>query len=262
MFSTPGGLAAYLPDSWQEMISKGGLTVAFLISGLAGCSESGLVPTATPTTPAAASATSQPTTRAAMFASAAAIVAPIFEHGEGIAVTGCVVIAPPVFLTEEEGRQIIIEELKKVGVNMSVQNVHLKTMTVRQRQTVVVDDSPLGREVRDTEVDVPYELVLDLVDPEKHVAAEYISKRGCNELGGVSRNAMGFDYGYRDCAGKLADAIRRDGKGHFVGVFYDPGNIKPGHGWLNKNEAESISRDELRQQVRDFAEWLRQRGVI
>ena len=47
-------------------------------------------------------------------------VAPIFEHGDGRGATGCVVVSPPVFLSEEEGMQILREELAKHGV-------HLKT---------------------------------------------------------------------------------------------------------------------------------------
>ena len=40
-------------------------------------------------------------------------VAPIFEHGEGRLATGCIVITPPVFLSEEEGMQILREEFAK-----------------------------------------------------------------------------------------------------------------------------------------------------
>ncbi|MFI5378099.1 MAG: hypothetical protein ACHRHE_02220 [Tepidisphaerales bacterium] len=260
MLSTPGRLAEYLPDSWQDMIAKGGLTVAFLISGVAGCSESGQVPTATPTTRAAASAASQPTTRTAMLASAAAIVAPIFEHGEGMAVTGCVVIAPPVFLTEEEGRQIIIEELRKAGVSLSAHDVQVNDIRMK-RLTTLVSERDGKIEWSEGEVEVSCPLVIDLVDPDRHVAAQYISKGDCRFFNDSTFASTVQRFNFKDNAGRLADAIKRDGKGHFVGVFYDPGN----RAWPEKaarNGAETVSREQLRQQVRDFAEWLRQRGVI
>ena len=45
-------------------------------------------------------------------------VAPIFKHGEGRGATGCVVVSPPVFLSEEEGMQILREELAKHGIQL------------------------------------------------------------------------------------------------------------------------------------------------
>jgi len=42
-------------------------------------------------------------------------VAPIFEHGKGRGVFGGEV-APPRFLTEEEARNVIVDEAKKAGV--------------------------------------------------------------------------------------------------------------------------------------------------
>ena len=254
------GLTKHLPAAWQDMITKGGLTVAFLVSGLAGCSESGSVPTAAPATRVAASAASQPTIRVAMLASTAAIVAPIFEHGEGMAVTGCVVIAPPVFLTEEEGRQIIIEELRKAGVILSAHDVQLNDIRMK-RLTTLVSERDGKIEWSEGEVEVSCPLVIDLVDPDRHVAAQYISKGDCRFFNDSRFASTVQKFNFKDNAGRLADAIKRDGKGHFVGVFYDPGN----RAWPDKaarNGAETASRDQLRQQVRDFAEWLRQRRVI
>ena len=46
------------------------------------------------------------------------IVAPIFEHGAGRGAEGCRAVAPPVFLSEEEGMQILREELAKHGVQL------------------------------------------------------------------------------------------------------------------------------------------------
>jgi hypothetical protein len=83
----------------------------------------------------------------------------------------------------------------------------------------------------------------------------------------------------------LAGEIKTSGKGNFFGVFYEPASLveqrrRPTAEELKgKNEKEQQevrqkfwkeaeekakkgSRDELRKQVQDFAEWLRQRGVI
>ena len=50
---------------------------------------------------------------------ASVLVAPIFEHGKGRGATGCIVIAPPVFLSEEDARQAIEEELKRIKINFT-----------------------------------------------------------------------------------------------------------------------------------------------
>lgn len=58
-------------------------------------------------------------------AGAKAVVAPIFEHGEGRGATGCVVVNPPVFLSEQDAMQVIREELPKSGVSLSEGSVLL-----------------------------------------------------------------------------------------------------------------------------------------
>jgi hypothetical protein len=45
---------------------------------------------------------------------AVAIVAPIFRHGEGFGATGCIVMSPPVLLSEEEALQVIREEMATI----------------------------------------------------------------------------------------------------------------------------------------------------
>jgi hypothetical protein len=52
-----------------------------------------------------------------------AIVAPLFSHGDGRGATGCVVSAPPVFLSEEEALQIITEELSRHGLSFANRNI-------------------------------------------------------------------------------------------------------------------------------------------
>jgi hypothetical protein len=52
-------------------------------------------------------------------------VAPIFEYGAGRAGDGCVVVNPPVFLSEQDAMQVIREELKKSGVVLGDEKVIL-----------------------------------------------------------------------------------------------------------------------------------------
>ena len=65
-----------------------------------------------------------------------AIVAPIFVHGEGRGAVGCVVVNPPVFLSEQDAMQVIREELKKAGVVLSDNKVPLHGISIPQHREV------------------------------------------------------------------------------------------------------------------------------
>ena len=62
-----------------------------------------------------------------------AIVAPIFQHGEGRGATGCIVMSPPVFLSEEEALQVIREEMAAKGVQLGTNQTTVAGITRRTR---------------------------------------------------------------------------------------------------------------------------------
>ena len=62
-----------------------------------------------------------------------AVVAPVFEHGDGRGVTGSILTTPPVFLTEEEGLQVLRDELAEVGVELSKQAVEVNGVRIGER---------------------------------------------------------------------------------------------------------------------------------
>lgn len=57
-------------------------------------------------------------------------VAPIFEHGVGHGAFGCQAVNPPVFLSEEEARQVIVEEGKRAGIFFSPDSITLPDIKV------------------------------------------------------------------------------------------------------------------------------------
>lgn len=59
-------------------------------------------------------------------------VAPIFVHGEGAGATGCVVMNPPVFITEEEAKQVIINEFKKNNIDIDINTKKQITLSKKQ----------------------------------------------------------------------------------------------------------------------------------
>jgi hypothetical protein len=110
-------------------------------------------------------ATGDPTPAAT---SPVSMVAPLFLHGEGRGSTGCVVVNPPLFLSEEEGRAVIQEELWTVG------------LTFRMDNTTVDGFVPVGAEGQALQYWVPRQWRDDLV-------TQWSTLTDTTDLGAVER---------------------------------------------------------------------------
>jgi hypothetical protein len=223
-----------------------------------------------------------------------AIVAPIFEHGEGRGAGGCVVITPPVYLSEEEALQIVKEELAKHGVQLE-SGVVLKDLTIAPRRVQQVEDDEKSKKKVPLE-DQAAPLRLSGMDAKKSIAVEFVGWENYRKLGGVDSyhvdivNSDGEVIGTsacsvrecdcRDAATYVAAEIGRKGKQRlYVGVLFDP----VGHNTLlrdvragktpkakdfksaveeMKKAAAEESKKLLRQQAQDFAAWLKQQKAI
>ncbi|MCZ7584672.1 MAG: hypothetical protein M5R36_15785 [Deltaproteobacteria bacterium] len=64
-----------------------------------------------------------------------AIVAPVFEHGEGRGSIGCVMVNGPVFLSEEEALAVIKTALEKRGLTGFGSPKEYPEITIAQRLT-------------------------------------------------------------------------------------------------------------------------------
>jgi len=92
-------------------------------------------------------------------------------------------IAPPVFLTEEEARQIIIEELQKAGVKLSAQDVELKDVHIKPKsRSNVMTKGGKSEVVHYGEDARPFRV--DLMDADRRVAVEFVSQADYLEPGG------------------------------------------------------------------------------
>ncbi|MHC5053308.1 MAG: hypothetical protein ACYTKD_01175 [Planctomycetota bacterium] len=252
------------------------------------------IPEHTPVTPVDPQSDVEPPARA--------VVAPIFEHGEGRGATGCVVVSPPVFLSEEEALQIITEELAANGVKMPERDLVLKGVAVSPRVYERGPEEPRekARLVEDKEAAGPLEL--DATDAGGEIAVEFVSRQDYSTLGGanpgrgriaskpivnedgtisVSGGGWGSsvsEYDFKDAAGWVSKAVASQGPGLYFGAFYDPMTYterawSSGRKALSKEERDSLwekakadaaarSRALLREQVKDFVEWLKGQGVI
>lgn len=218
-----------------------------------------------------------------------ATVAPVFEHGDGRAATGCVVVAPPAFLSEEDARAVIREELEKQGIRLDQHDRIVKNISITKAEMGFQQEGdpriPTTVRLRRADKQVTQPFNADLIDSAKQVVIEFLSSADYHDLGGRQSMSTVQSYDFKTVAKKVALQIEkqnRDPKRYFV-VFYDPAAHMSRDGWpkntgnLNEEErlrlwqqshekaeqnAKVASKDQLRQQVRDFAKWLKDKGVI
>ncbi len=198
-------------------------------------------------------------------------VAPVFQHGEGRGAMGCVAVNPPIFLSEDEARQVINEEAKKAGITFADDAVILRDFPVPVTDPNAFLHKPeergpstqLGR------------LALDGVDAKRNIAYEFVSEADFNEWTKGGPVATVQEINTIGTAGVLKDSFATAKPAGSYAVFYDPATgysdaykrihqkDKPSPGWEAIHaEARAVSREELRKQVQDFIKWLKAQGVL
>jgi hypothetical protein len=198
------------------------------------------------------------------------IVAPLFEHGDGRGATGCIVVSPPVFLSEEEAMQIIREELAKCGVKLG-KGSKLKSVHIPHRLLELSTG-------KITEVETATsQLKLSGEDDAKKIAVEFISKEHYRDVGGPSTRASVHPYDFKEVAQYVATKVREQGKDAvYLGMFYDPvarepdsktpdnetGADRKKRRQKDEEARKAQAKDLLRQQVQDFAAWLKEKKVV
>jgi len=198
-------------------------------------------------------------------------VAPLFIHGEGRGSFACNVVNPPVFLSEDEARQVIRDEGGKAGLEFTAD-----ALTIPQATVPVTNESwcPSQRE-GDPQRTQKRNLVFDGFDKKHNVAFEFVSYEQFNAWlnpdpacrGGIAINFCNM----KGTAETLRSGLAAAPGLPWVGVFYEPGanpTIELASGnWENARKARKaagrqLGEEELREQVRDFIKWLKAQGVI
>jgi hypothetical protein len=145
-------------------------------------------------------------------ADAVAQVAPIFPHGDGRGSFGCDAVAPPVFLSEDEARQVITEELKAAGLDAKA-----------DAQTLADVPIPVTSLFGETKETKPGALVLDAVDTTKHVAVEFVSQADYVAWAGKEAMMSSVErYNALAAAQLLRDGLAAKAPAGAYGVVYDP----------------------------------------
>ena len=180
---------------------------------------------------------------------------PIFAHGTGRGSYGCESVAPPVFLSEEEAMQVIAEECAAQGIDISGE----KTISGTFPATTTLPEAIFGGESDKTYTG---ELTLDGYSEDLGIGVEFVSTDDILDWQADTGMAATVEqYNLKGTAQRLADYTDN------VAVFYDP-IAADYQDFTGSNEESYVengkekSLEELREQVRDFLQWLKAQGVV
>lgn len=180
---------------------------------------------------------------------------PIFAHGTGRGSYGCESVAPPVFLSEEEAMQVIQEECAAQGIDISGE----KTISGTFPATSTLPEAISGS---DSDKTYTGDLKLDGYSEDLGIGVEFVSTDDIKDWRSNPRSISTVDeYDLKGTAQRLVDCTEG------VAVFYDPtaDDYREFTGSNEESYVESSkekSLEELREQVRDFLQWLKGQGVI
>lgn len=286
----PRLLRDHVPAAWRSRGEIAGLLGVMLAANSAGCSEGGTA--ASGETHGRAAAVSNRLSDPSLLP---AVVAPLFEHGDGsflsrgVRITSAV--SAPFFLSEEEAIALITEELARHGLSISSRNVTLDSVIIDGREYRRVYDW-VGDQLDGRWVDISEPLEVDLFDEETGIAVEFLSHDDFDRLGG---NGDEWRSRLPDLALTVGGEVRKHGRGMHFAVLYDPVtrvrfrdillrdpqedgastvfpsvNLDPEAVWESyrdaRDKADAKARAEsaqlLREQVKDFVDWLKGQGVI
>ena len=174
-----------------------------------------------------------------------AVVAPIFDHGEGRAADGSALPVPAVYFPSDEAISIIIERAAKKGVRFVENYRHPIAGVTYRGQSGWMPFTP------------------DLFDPDHGIAVHFISQSAVELVRNWNSGARRIEssaqmYDFKKAARELSARVDRDAKeGLYFGAIYDPGG--------NSGNPEPILKDNrglIRDQVDDFLDWLSSKGAL
>jgi len=199
-------------------------------------------------------------------------VAPLSNHGYGVGSYGCMVITPPIFMSETEAMAVVKDELEAAGISGMAQGVTLDDVTV---SGVAVEDCNPGIEPGDSSIT----FVADLYDEPKLLAIEVFTER---DFTAMHRDAELVcetsveSIDLKRTALLLTQELEEKGQGRWYGVLYDPvpsasyDDLQACWDREDPDPCEDALMDKtremgkrmLREQVRDLVVWMEGNGVL
>ena len=146
-----------------------------------------------------------------------AAVAPIFEHGGGLGSVGCVVISPPVFLTEEEARAVIVEEAQAAGLALAPDAVRPVEIEVSELPPWFGEDP--GRPTPRASI----QLTPDLATADGGIEVSFVSTDDYTEWPASQVGASSVTtYRTLEVARLASEGLSQAESKEVYGVLYDP----------------------------------------
>ena len=212
-------------------------------------------------------------------------VAPLFIHGDGRGAFGCVAVNPPVFLSEDEARQVVQDEAKKAGITFEADALTLKDVTVPVTdQFGFLDEEEKGKNEKTQKNTAASktqrrDLWLDGYAGKQKIAYEIVSQQDFADWERKDRSGWCSvsSYDFKSTAETLRNGLAQAKGDTVAAVFYEPGASAPevaspkgkateaewkAHWQAREKAGKELGEKELRLQVRDFIEWLKAQGVI
>jgi hypothetical protein len=191
-------------------------------------------------------------------------VAPIFEHGTGRGSFGCSSIAPPAFISEEEAFQVIQEEGNKYGIVFKKEGLELKNVKIPETKSMLTLDNGKSSAINASHKGT---LLLDGYDKEKKIGYEFISTEDYGKWKAKSNmQSTVEEFDFLTTAKLLQAGMIENKSEAAVGIFYNPmASSKPGQKLDIKAIREyttETAKEDLREQVKDFLQWLKAQGII
>ena len=193
-------------------------------------------------------------------------IAPLFLHGEGMGAFGCVMIAPPAFLSEEEALSVINAAAADYGLKFTQGDKPSFSNVLRPATDMYTTGVPKPP-------DVYIAFSPDFADEAHGVSIEYVSTSDVRGWNYGEETVSAGTYDTVDAATQLSEALEGaspDGNsGIFkVGVLYDPcadaetDNPEEEMSSRSSEESAKLAREQLKAQAKDFFEWLKKQGVV
>jgi hypothetical protein len=203
-------------------------------------------------------------------------VAPIFQHGQGVASTGGETATRIVFVSEEEAVRIVRDEAAKAGLDFAPSGRTLDpfplpatneygTFEEREKERAGKQPGPRTHDGR---------LELDGTDAKHGVSFELVSKQDFDawRVPGDMRSTL-TTFDLLGTARVLQSSLQQAAPAGTYAVFYDPlpryqplptdaGQPPRFDDPASEQATLEQSRAELRAQVRDFVAWLKAQGAL
>ena len=184
--------------------------------------------------------------------------APLFDQGGGIGVYGCVSVAAPVFLSEDDAFAILSDEFKKQGLTVEKSNTRLEKfpLPVTIREPGGGGEKPFATKKGTLEID--FRVV------GKPVEMEFVSKQDYDAWSKGDPDSSVESNDFKRAAQTLVKGFDAQESRQTRAAFYDPAETAPTQDRRPADQAESqrLSEEALRRQAQDFLRWLAANEII